>query len=357
MSIGAWNPGARASSPNPCCATVAMTTSTSSSLLLSLHACAPSHNPSCPSPVWHRNRHASHASAMPLVRHNSQSGNASFRTSLGRLWKTTHLPDYLGFFILLVAWILIVQFQNPFHQLFFVNDLRISFPFATKQRVPESMNFVYALYIPMAILIAYNVVTRASAAKHQATYLTYGISIVVTAFLTDVVKNAVGRPRPDFLSRCVPSADIKPNVPVSIEACTAPDGYILQDGWRSFPSGHSSFSFAGLTTFALFFAGQLHVFRYATGGRDLSRALLCLVPLLGAAMIAISRCQDYRHDVYDVCAGSALGITVAYWSYRRHWPHLSSPNCHEPHPPPTDAEVSSLEWQRVHDEEEGRVDD
>ncbi|KEY67265.1 hypothetical protein S7711_09060 [Stachybotrys chartarum IBT 7711] len=282
-------------------------------------------------------------------------GNAN-NVSLG---VTSHLPDYVGFLVLLVGWIVTVNFITPFHQMFFVNDLRISFPFATQQRVPESMNFVYALYIPLAILLAYNFTTRASAAKHQATILSFAIAIVLTAFLTDVVKNAVGRPRPDFLSRCKPSHDVKPYTLVTIDACTAPDGYVLQDGWRSFPSGHSSFSFAGLGSLALFFAGQLQVFRYASGGRDLSRALLCLLPLLGAAMIAISRCQDYRHDVYDVCAGSALGITVAYWSYRRHWPNLSSPTCHEPYPSPgadADTEREGESWQRVRDEEEAGAD-
>lgn len=72
-------------------------------------------------------------------------------------------------------------------------------------------------------------------------------------------------------------------------------------------------------------------------------------------MIAISRCEDYRHDVYDVCVGSALGMTVAYWSYRRHWPSLSSPNCHEPYPPPG-GETDAPSWERVRDEEEGEPD-
>lgn len=220
------------------------------------------------------------------------------------------------------------------------------------------MAIIYAIVVPLVILIAWNVVARSSSAKHEVTYLSFGISIVLTAFITDIVKNAVGRPRPDLISRCQPSPDVKPNVLVTVESCSAPEGFVLHDGWRSFPSGHSSSAFAGLGFLAIFFAGQLHVFRYAAGGRDLSRALLCLAPLLGAAMIAISRCEDYRHDVYDVCAGSALGMVVAYWSYRRHWPHLASPKCDEPYPPPTN-EASSLQqpgWHRVRDEEEAGAD-
>lgn len=213
------------------------------------------------------------------------------------------------------------------------------------------MNFVYALFVPLGVLIAYNVFSRSSGAKHEVTYLSFFISIVLTSFITDIIKNAVGRPRPDLLDRCQPAKDTEPNVLVTIEICTAPDGHTLQDGWRSFPSGHSSFSFAGLGFLSLFLAGQLRIFRYSAGGRDLSRALLCLFPLLGAAMIAISRCEDYRHDVYDVCVGSAVGMTVAYWSYRRHWPRLSSQDCDEPYPRPG-TEDHQLDWQRVRDEEE-----
>jgi diacylglycerol diphosphate phosphatase/phosphatidate phosphatase len=48
-------------------------------------------------------------------------------------------------------------------------------------------------------------------------------------------------------------------------------------------------------------------------------------------MIAISRCEDYRHDVWDVTCGSILGITVAYLSYRRYYPPLRSVRCHVPY--------------------------
>ncbi|KND92773.1 Diacylglycerol pyrophosphate phosphatase 1 [Tolypocladium ophioglossoides CBS 100239] len=291
----------------------------------------------------------------PGRRSSTSSSTTVPRSSLGRLWRTTHAPDYVGFVVLLTAWILLVQLVTPFHRMFSVNDLNISYPHASHERVSVPMNFVYALYIPLGILIAYNLASRSSVAKHEATYLSFAIAICLSSVLTDIIKNAVGRPRPDLLDRCHPAPDTKPNVLVTLDVCTAPDDHRLQDGWRSFPSGHSSFSFAGLGFLSLFLAGQLHVFRYAVGGRDLGRALLCLLPLVGATLIAISRCEDYRHDVYDVCVGSALGMTVAYWSYRRHWPRLSSPQCDEPHPPPG-AEAQAQGWHRVRDEEEVSAD-
>ena len=41
---------------------------------------------------------------------------------------------------------------------------------------------------------------------------------------------------------------------------------------------------------------------------------------------------NYRHDVYDVTCGSILGMAIAYFSYRRYYPRLRSPKCHEPFP-------------------------
>ena len=76
-----------------------------------------------------------------------------------------------------------------------------------------------------------------------------------------------------------------------------------------------------------------------------------LAPLLGAAMIAISRLQDYRHDVGDVTMGSILGIVVAWTTWRRNFPALTSERCDTP--------VTLLDeerkgaWRRVRDEEAG----
>ena len=82
----------------------------------------------------------------------------------------------------------------------------------------------------------------------------------------------------------------------------------------------------------------MHVFRPRT---DLARVLLALAPLVGAALIAISRLEDYRHDVYDVTTGSLLGMLLAHFSYRRYYPKLNSPHCDTPFP-------SRAEWASKH---------
>jgi diacylglycerol diphosphate phosphatase/phosphatidate phosphatase len=233
-------------------------------------------------------------------------------------------------------------------------------------------DFIYALFLPLALVTLTNLATHAPRHKHHVTLLALAIALILTSLLTDIIKNAVGRPRPDLLARCAPKPDTPRDILVTIAVCTTDTSvpsyhHKLHDGWRSFPSGHSSFAFAGLGYLSLFLAGQFRIFAHASPSStlvghaekvvrgDLVRALVCGAPLLGATMIAISRCQDYRHDVWDVCVGGLLGYTVAYWSYRRYWPRLSSGRCEEPYEgPPAAAAAEEGGYGRVRDEEEGR---
>ena len=128
--------------------------------------------------------------------------------------------------------------------------------------------------------------------------------------------------------------------------CTETNYHLLHDGWRSFPSGHSSFSFSGLGYLSLFFAGQFRVFRPNT---DLARILVTAAPLVGAFLVAASRVEDYRHDKYDVTAGSLLGLLTAFLIYRRYYPPLRSLSCDTPYP----SRIESSGFNRLRDEEEG----
>ncbi|KAK0742767.1 phosphatidic acid phosphatase type 2/haloperoxidase [Schizothecium vesticola] len=281
--------------------------------------------------------------------------------SASRYWHRSYAADYVGFGLLVTCYLLILLFVEPFHRMFSLDDLRISFPHAEIERVPISLDLLYVVLLPILFLTAFNTIARAPSHTHHVTLLGLSISLALTVVLTDLIKNSVGRPRPDLLARCLPLPTAPHNTLVTIDVCTQTNHHRLHDGWRSFPSGHSSFSFAGLGYVSLFLAGQMRVFAHGpntnTAGEhteklvrgDLVRSLVCLGPLLGALMIAISRCQDYRHDVYDVCVGSLLGWTVTYWSYRRYWPRLSSSLCDEPYPGPPGEQEG---YGRVRDEEE-----
>ena len=112
--------------------------------------------------------------------------------------------------------------------------------------------FVYAGAAPLAALLLWAAVFQPGWHKGHVTILGLFISLILTSFLTDVVKNSVGRPRPDLLARCKPRRDAPAHALVSIDVCRETDHHTLHDGWRSFPSGHSSFAFSGLGYLAMY---------------------------------------------------------------------------------------------------------
>jgi len=286
-----------------------------------------------------------------------------FAGAAARFWQRSYASDYVGLAILITGYTMMQFFAEPFHRMFFLDNLAIGYPHAEMERVPVSWLFIYAGAVPLGILIAWSLVARPGTHKAHVTILGWFISMILTTFLTDVIKNAVGRPRPDLIARCKPRPGTPAHALVTYEVCTEPDHHILHDGWRSFPSGHSSFSFSGLGYLALVIAGQCHVYRPRA---DLARVLVALAPLLGAALIAISRCEDYRHDVYDVSVGSVLGMAVAHYTYRRYYPALRSKGCATPYPNPADGGagkrkdeearlrgVQEFELEEIEEEDEG----
>ena len=76
------------------------------------------------------------------------------------------------------------------------------------------------------------------------------------------------------------------------------------------------------------FAGHLRAVRGA-GGSSLNclNSTLVLAPFLAALLVALTRLVDYRHDVYDITAGSLLGLGTAWLVYRRFFMPLSGMRC------------------------------
>lgn len=104
----------------------------------------------------------------------------------------------------------------------------------------------------------------------HASWLGLAASLATAWFLTNGMKNLFGKPRPNLLARCDPDiANIARYVVggfltttsdgrlVTAEICRNPDKTIIDEGFRSFPSGHSSFSAAGLVYLTLFLASRL----------------------------------------------------------------------------------------------------
>lgn len=217
---------------------------------------------------------------------------------------------------------------QPVHQMFRLDDRAKQYPYALVETVPPVQNIILAGVAPLSIIIIWALVIRPGIHKAHVTILGLIISLFFTYLLTAILKKSVGRPRPDLISRCKPELGTPEHDLVSIAVCTQTNPHILNDGFRSFPSGHSSWAFSGLGYLSLFLAGQMHTYRPRA---DLARVLLSVAPLVGATLVALSRVADYRHDKYDVTFGSLLGIIVAYTTYRRYYRPLTHPKCDIPY--------------------------
>lgn len=92
-------------------------------------------------------------------------------------------------------------------------------------------------------------------------WLGLALSLITAWIITSGMKNMNGRPRPDMLSRCLPDfqnwrdhlagynnppTDSYHGQLVKATICTTTDKHKLDDGFRSYPSGHSSSAAAGL---------------------------------------------------------------------------------------------------------------
>ncbi|KAI5807915.1 phosphatidic acid phosphatase type 2/haloperoxidase [Peziza echinospora] len=254
-------------------------------------------------------------------------------SKIARFWRTSYAPDWLGLLLLVVGYV-VLMIPDPYHRMFSLDDRRIQFPHAEIERVPLSMLFVYSIGFPVALMTLYLVGKPRSGESskwHQLHVSLLGlfISLMLTSLFTDLVKNGVGRPRPDLIARCKPKEGTPEHELVTWEVCTETDHHTLHDGFRSFPSGHSSFAFSGLGYLSLFLLGQLQALRK---GADITKVIIGIIPILGALAIAISRTEDYRHDAYDVTLGSLIGLFVTYFSYRRYFPSLRSVVSDEPYP-------------------------
>ncbi|KAJ5758506.1 hypothetical protein N7520_005662 [Penicillium odoratum] len=279
---------------------------------------------------------------------DSPSNNRSgFGGAVARFYQRTYAGDYVALGCLMAGWLMIPILVNPFHRMFSLDNKSIQYPMAAHERVPIIWAIILAGVIPLGIILTWSAVSRPGVQQTQATVLGLLVSLILGTFLTDIIKNVVGRPRPDLLARCKPARGTADNVLLTWTVCTEPNQALLFEGWRSFPSGHSSFSFSGLGYLTLFFCGQMRVFRPRS---DLGRCLISFTPLFCALLVALSRLADYRHDVWDVTCGGLLGMAVAWFSYRRYYPSLWSVRCDVPY---DKADYISQENFGRSDEEQG----
>ena len=152
------------------------------------------------------------------------------------------------------------------------------------------------------------------------TVCVYIVTTALVALATNTIKNYVGYLRPVFYDVCQPNDDY--------EECTNDDSL---DARKSFPSGHSSLAFSGMTLLTMYFLRKFGVYsttvvlqqqdndaitlQYKKPQRyKKALSILCLAPMAVACWVGASRLVDNKHFPADVVGGAVLGTVIAWFT-------------------------------------------
>ncbi|KAL6847876.1 hypothetical protein ACP4OV_022004 [Aristida adscensionis] len=192
-----------------------------------------------------------------------------------------HTHDWVVL-IFLAAVVIALHYAPPFSR-FVGKDMMTDIRYPVKQStIPAWGVPIISILCPWAIFVSVYIARRDVYDLHHAA-LGVLFAVLITAVFTDVIKTAVGRPRPDFFWRCFPDGKQLFDQVTGDVICHGEKSF-LTDGRKSFPSGHTSWSFAGLGFLSLYLI------------------------------------DDYRHHWEDVFVGGLIGYIMAVLCYLHFFP-------------------------------------
>ncbi|KAL4913573.1 PAP2 superfamily-domain-containing protein [Aspergillus aurantiobrunneus] len=294
-----------------------------------------------------------------------------------------HASFSIGVFLsYILDWILIVGIAligygfhrvEPNHMPFSLDDVNFSYPHAESETVRTSVLVVVSLIVPAVIIVAVcllftpgssiddsasrALVWRRKIWEWNAGWLGLALACAGVFMATEGLKDLYGKPRPDMLARCSPDLENIADYAVgglgqrlagaptlvTWDICRNRADMLRMDGFVSFPSGHSSFSFAGLTYFSLWLCCKFSIkFPYLAHSpftQDLRAqnrlairaqgaappiylVIFAFVPFAVAFFISASRWYDYRHHGFDIIFGSVMGMVFAWVGFRLYSPPI-----------------------------------
>jgi len=247
---------------------------------------------------------------------------------VGRDRRRLHLLTEFAARIGLVIIFCVLEGCSPFKRMIQPEEVWLYRNPMTESYVPGFWLWRMVILLPLLVILTTYAVTR-DAVDLVTAIMVFTLASPLNGVLTNVIKLCVGRPRPDFIARCWPDGEIPDGAFDTSDLPCKGNLATIDEGRKSFPSGHSSFSFVTWGFIFFYLAGKLGTFRCRSPAPSL-HLLLLFSCLLAPTCIAISRTADYHHHWQDVLVGSLIGLVTVWVVYRQHYPPLSSPQSSKP---------------------------
>lgn len=289
---------------------------------------------------------------------------------------------------------------------FSLTDPNISYPKVGKEKVPNGVAVLAGFFAPLIVIfiVCLVFVPGPTVAKGTPRVLIWrrkfwefhtgvlGLALALASsfLITNGMKHQYGKPRPDLLARCNPDLNnieahlvggfynqvIGANGGLVSWTICQDKGSELDDGFRSFFSGHASFSWAGLLYLTLFLCSKFAIAipflapkpfsrdaysafaerhprgryhgasssgSFGKGSHDPAHSheaydpdvvpvrnqaaapptyllIIAFIPIGASIYISGTRYSDFRHFGFDILFGTFVGIVCGWFAFR--WYHL-----------------------------------
>lgn len=233
---------------------------------------------------------------------------------------------------------------SPNYHEFLLNDITLMNSHKSEDETTISVTMLSLISVMTPLLSAlFPVIERSKLAPQRRAWdILIGLLVLCGSMATqlsivNLLKNVCGLPRPDIISRCFPEGingtviQPPPGRLANIDICSNTNFMELNDGFRSFPSGHLSTVFCGMVLTSLNLCGKLQVF----DNRGFSLKIVsAILPLIIATFVSCTRISDNRHFLRDIIAGGIIGTAIAIWFYLQYFPSIFNlENCGRAYPP------------------------